>query len=130
MEIKDLISKNYDKYSFGEFISKRRKDLGISIKSVAQDLNVSHPYIYDIEKGNRAAPRNHLDKLIKILQIQPLELDDFYDMAHATHGYFYEFEEYLKTNRYARTALRLAKEKNLSDEEWEDIIIQIAKINN
>lgn len=130
MELKDLISKNYDKYSFGEFIARRRKALGLSLRSVAQDLDVSPPYLADIEKGNRAAPKNHLDKLIASLQIQPSELDDFYDMAHATHGYFYEFEEYLNTNKYARIALRLAKNKNLSDEAWEKIINQMLEDTN
>ena len=125
MEHKNLLPQDYNKYSFGKFITKRRQELGMSLRQLAIEVNLSAAYISDIENGARKAPKNHITEIIKALNIQSCELDDFYAMAHATHGYCYEFEEYLTSHPKARTALRLAKSENMSDEKWEKLINQM-----
>ena len=38
---------------FGDFISKRRLELNMTLRGFAKELGVSAPYLSDIEKGNR-----------------------------------------------------------------------------
>ena len=118
----------YDKFAFGKFITTRRTELGISLRKLSKNIGVSAAYLHDIEKGARKAPENHMKTLIEYLHITDSELDSFFEMAHATTEYFHEFKDYLKTNQYAREFLRLAKEKKLSNEQWQDIINQIKEL--
>ena len=62
------------------------------------------------------------------MRIDEKEIEFFYEMAAATRGITSDVLEYLKNNRYAQMALRLAKEVNLSDEEWQCLISNILEV--
>jgi transcriptional regulator with XRE-family HTH domain len=42
--------------TFGAYIKARRETLGKSIRGLASELDMTSPYLGDIEKGNRYAP--------------------------------------------------------------------------
>lgn len=126
MNSKKIISSNdYNEFSFGKFVTERRKSLGMSVRKLASKIGITAAYLSDIEHGSRKAPNNYMPQFIEHLQITDTELDNFYTMAYVTKGKYFEFKEYLNENHYARTFLRLAKEKKLSDQEWEIIISQL-----
>lgn len=128
MNSKEFINSNdYNEFSFGKFVTERRKSLGMSVRKLASKIGITAAYLSDIEHGSRKAPENYMPQLIEHLQITDKELDNFYKMAYATRGKYFEFKEYLNENYYARVFLRLAKRKNLSNKEWETIIAQISK---
>ena len=54
---------------FGVWLKTCRKEQDMSIRELANELGLSAAYISDIEKGNRKAPVNHLEKLAKISYI-------------------------------------------------------------
>ena len=126
MKSKDFTNWNdYNEYSFGRFVAQRREELGLSARQLSALVGMSPVYLCDIERGHRKAPENYMSAFVTHLKISPEELDNFYIMAYATNGKYFEFKEYLNENYYARTFLRIAKNKNLSEEEWQKIIEQI-----
>ena len=124
----DKSIKNRDK--FGVFVNIRRKELGILLKEFACELNLTPAYITDIEKGNRAAPQKHLEKMIDILKIEDDEVEFFYDLAGCSHSNWQEINEYLSKTPNARKAIRLARDKNISEEEFCLLVSKIEELND
>lgn len=59
----------------GERLKKRRKELGISAESIAEQLGVSYTTVYRYEASSiTKIPVETFDKLCKILNITPAEL--------------------------------------------------------
>ena len=123
--------KDYDEYSFGKYIRQRREELGFSCRAFATMMEISAVYLSDIENGHRKAPlkvrngKDYMKDFVKYLQINENEIELFYEMAAVTRGVASDIQEYLKNNKHAKIALRLAKEVNLSDEEWQCFISYI-----
>ena len=120
----DKIS-NRDK--FGEFVRARRIELGISLRDLAEMLGITPAYLSDIERGNRRAPLEYLEQLAALLAIEESELEFFVDLSGCTHKNWPEINEYLASNKSARTAIRLARDKGLSDEEFLNMVLNMAK---
>lgn len=133
LETKEEVKK-YDEYSFGKYIRQRREELGFSVRAFASIMQMSAVYLSYIENGKRKAPliekngKNHMQDFVKHLQIDEKEILFFYEMAAATRGITSDVLEYLKDNIYAQLAVRLAKEVNLSDEEWKCFISNILEV--
>ena len=119
MDFNDIDSLTYDKYTFGKCIRRQREEMGISVRCLAKNLNISPVYLSDIERGNRYAPvkSNILNGLIEYLKIPEEQVASFYDMAYATKGYS-EYSKYLMENRNARDFLRRVMESDVSSLEW------------
>ena len=119
MDFNDIDSLTYDKYTFGKCIRRQREEMGISVRCLAKNLNISPVYLSDIERGNRYAPvkSNILNGLIEYLKIPEEQVASFYDMAYATKGYS-EYSKYLMENRNARDFLRRVMETDVSSLEW------------
>lgn len=106
---------NRDK--FGVYLRERRLELGMSVRYFAGLLGVSPTYISDIERGNRTAPTNfYLKQIIKLLEVNDEEIEYLYDLAGCTHLNWPEINDYLKDKPYARRALRVVRDKGLTEE--------------
>lgn len=116
---------NRDK--FGVYVKTRREELGINLRDLAKILGISPAYLSDIERGNRTAPLNHLDLIARELKIEDSELEFFYDIAGCTHHNWPEINEYLASNRNARKAVRLARDKGLSEEEFLEMVLKLGE---
>lgn len=114
---------NRDK--FGSFVKCRMEELNMRAIDLAIALHISPAYVADIVKGNRHAPLNHLDDLVQILKVETDDLYYFYDIAGCSHGNWPDINEYLAQNPNARKAIRLAKAKNLSEEEFLNAVNQM-----
>lgn len=120
---------------FGEFVTKRRKDKEISLRGMAELLNLSPAYWSDIEKGRRNPPNiNILGELSKILMLSQEEFDEMVDMASEDRDEIpMDLPEYIKESDLARTALRKARKMTESDGEtstnkaWKDFIKALDK---
>jgi len=64
-------------------------------------------------------------KLIDVLKLKDDELDDFYDLAGCSHSNWADINDYLKDNPNARRAIRLARDRGLTEElyDWINKII-------
>ncbi|MBR1662704.1 MAG: helix-turn-helix domain-containing protein [Ruminococcus sp.] len=134
MNFNDIQPKDYTKTTFGECIRARREELKRSVRDVAKAIQMSPVYLSDIERGLRVAPTgankriNYMDNLIRELKISEGERNAFFTMAEATTGRFSDISSYLSTSHSARVALRLAKEAELSEDEWQKFIDHIREL--
>lgn len=118
---------------FGNFISSKRKEKGISLRMMAKDLNISISYLSDLEQGNKMPPNSsnekYRDLIINIIDY--LNMDDtdkekclnFADNDLAKKGHISnDITDYIGQTPLASVALRKAKDLNYSDEDWKRII--------
>ncbi len=117
---------NNESKNFGLFVRQRREELGLSVRGMAAELDMTPTYLSDIEKGNRSAPTKYLDKIRIVLKIPQEQTNPFCDLAFSSRGHQHEdINPYLGEHPVARVALRRARDLNLSDDQWEAIIRQM-----
>lgn len=118
---------------FGTFIRKKRMELDpyISLRKLAELLNISPVYMSNIETGRDSAPKDEvLVNLARILKLDKKEQEYMYDLAAESKKYIAipsDLPEYITTNEYAKIALRVAKDVDATDEEWRDFIEKLKK---
>ena len=73
--------RDYDEYSFGKYIRRRREELGFSCRAFAIMMQISAVYLSDIENGHRKAPlkvrngKDYMKDFVKHLQIDEKEIE-------------------------------------------------------
>ena len=120
-----------DNLPFGEYVKQRREHLELTMRDFAESVQISPAYLCDIEKGYRNPPAKHLDKFAEVLQITDAEeLNKFYDMAGVgKNGQHADINSYIDGVPSARLALRVAKNKQFTDEQWLQLVEIIKKTN-
>lgn len=110
--------------SFGAFLEAHRKTQGLTMRKFADAIGVTAPYLSDIEKGRRAAPDGKLGDIAETLRLSRSERERMYDLAALTreNQVSIDLSGYIMQTDMARVALRRAKEHDLSDQQWRDII--------
>lgn len=105
---------------FGEYVKQRRESLKMTMRDIAQRVQISPAYLCDIEKGNRKPPEKYLEKFAEALQItDPDELNAFYDSAGVSrNGQHIDINTYIDGLPFARMALRTAKDHHYTNEDW------------
>ena len=125
MNVREFLENNpvQDEKTFGIFLRQRREELGLTLREVASELEVTAAYLSDIEKGNRRAPINYIGELCEVLKILETERLLFEDLANVTHKMACpDMEPYLRNKEIARVALRKARDRDISDEKWAEIL--------
>ncbi len=114
---------------FGKYIRAKREKLGMSLRGLAAEIEITPIYLSDIEKGNRSAPTKYMERLIQVLKItDEQEIHNFYDMAgKSRQNVFSDLNEYIGNTGMARVALRVACDNKVTNEEWQQIINGIKK---
>lgn len=116
---------------FGKFVTKRRKDKGLSLRKMADLVGFSPAYWSDIEKGRRNPPNiDKLEEIAEILNLSQEEKENMIDMASEDRDEIpMDLPEYIKGSELARTALRKAKQlneakgkKDITEKAWEEFI--------
>lgn len=105
---------------FGEYVKQRRESLKMTMRDFAEKVKISPAYLCDIEKGNRKPPEKYLEKFAEVLQITDADkLNAFYDSAGISkNGQHSDINTYIDGLPSARMALRTAKDKHYTDEDW------------
>ena len=121
---------------FGDFISDKRKEKGVSLRMMAKDLEISISYLSDLEQGNKMPPNSSnekykdlINKIINYLEMNDIERkkclnyadNDLVKKGHISN----DITNYIGQTPLASVALRRAKELNYSDEDWKKIIDRI-----
>lgn len=125
MNLRDYINSIpvQDERTFGQFLRQRREELGLTVRGFAKDIDMMPSYLSDVEKGNRHAPMKCLEKIRILLEIPETEKQLFEDLATATRGNGCpDINPYLDKKEIARVALRKARDRDISDEKWEEIL--------
>ena len=125
-----------DEKTFGAFIREKRLELEphVSLRKMAELLNLSPVHMSNIETGRETAPRTEvLNKLVPLLKLNRQEQELLYDLAAKSKDYKYttavpgDLPEYLTTHDYAKIALRVAKDVDATDDEWIEFIEKLQK---
>ena len=128
MNLKEFLKDNppNNKYVFGKFIRFSREQQGKSLRMFAKELNVTASYLSDVENGKRYAPLRLMPVFINKFSIAEDEVQDFYDLAYLTRGKgFPDINEYLRKKPIAVKAVRAARNKDLSGEEFLAILDKV-----
>ena len=106
--------------NFGEFLQKKREEKQITLRGMAAMLEVSAPYLSDIEKGRRNPPE--MEKLELISQILMLNDEDkttMYDLAgKKRNSVAPDLPDYIMEHDYVSAALRTARDLDASEADW------------
>ena len=116
--------------TFGSYIRALRETNNISLRTLAETLQISPAYLSDIERDKRCAPAIASSLPEKIMRELGLEEDAgntqyhrYCDLAGESRGYSYEeINRYLALQPVLRQAIRLAEERGLDDAFWRDVI--------
>lgn len=125
---------------FGKFLKEKRIERNISVREMAKFLGISISYISELETGNKLPPNSSkekygdlIEKIISYLNLSDNEAKRLHDLADSelgSKGYLSnDIADYINKVPEAMVALRKAKDANLSDKQWSDIINNINKAN-
>jgi len=109
-----------DRQVFGAFLKEKRNVRLITVRAMAEMLDVGGGYYSDIESGRRC--RNEigfLDKIIAVLRLSDEDSKTLYDLAGKAEAEAPpDLTGYINDTPKARVALRVAKE-SATDEDWD-----------
>ncbi|MFG6332579.1 MAG: helix-turn-helix domain-containing protein [Lachnospiraceae bacterium] len=115
--------------NFGEFISKKRIEKKITIRKMAEMLNVSAPFLTDVEKDRRNPfDMEKLTQLASILNLSKEENALMLDLAgKKRNAVAPDLPEYIMGRDYVSAALRTARDLDAGEEEWNQFVEELRK---
>lgn len=112
--------------TFGEFIKGKRQNKGISLRRLAEQLNISPVYLCNMEKDRNPAPKDDiLSSMAQMLVLNDEDTRLLYDLAAKSKSnptVSKDLPEYIMDRDIVRVALRTAKDVDATDEEWQAFI--------
>lgn len=114
----------YKSMNFGKFVESKRKELKKTLRGFASELEIAPAYLSDIEKGRRYPPDKKLEDIARILNLTNEEINHLYDLAarEKENTVSLDLPEYIMEKDIVRVALRRARDNNISDTTWEEIL--------
>jgi|EndMetStandDraft_5_1072996.scaffolds.fasta_scaffold135537_3 HTH-type transcriptional regulator, competence development regulator len=97
--------------TFGATVRRLRQEKEIGLREFARRVNISPSFLTAIEKGGCAVPEERVVAFAKALD---QDVDEFLALAGQVSS---DLDEYIRTHRAVATFLRVARDKNLSDED-------------
>lgn len=117
---------------FGEFIVKKREQLGLTARKLAQMLDTSASYLCDIEQGRKKPPftlekQSFYNGIIDILKLDSDQINHMYrcvdeDLQDKEDAISPDLVTYLKENSSNMTAFREIKELQPTDDDLKEAI--------
>ncbi len=125
--------KTNNEQSFGEYIEMLRKERGKSLRETAKAIAVSPQFYSEVEKGRRSAfTAERLDKLRAFFALPDEQAEIMYNKAAKSRKSKdvtvpQDFSDYIVQRDYAMSALRLAKELDANEEDWQRFVDELKK---
>lgn len=106
--------------TFGEYLRQKRQSCNIALRKLAQILDISAPYLSDIENNRRNAPAiDKLELIADTLSLSDTEKSKLFDLAGGSHNEVApDLPQYINQNSYVAVALRKARDLNAREEDW------------
>ncbi len=115
--------------SFGEYLKRNREEKQISLRELARRLDLSAPYLSDVE-NNRRGPltEERLITLVRELHLTEEEETEMYDIIGQQRGLLPpDLNPYVSDRPYVNAALRTAKNLEADEEDWQMFIDELIK---
>jgi len=115
--------------NFGDFIAKKREDRQITLREMARRLEVSAPFLSDVEKDRRYPfDSARLEKVAGILELDKQEVELMYDLAgKRRNSVAPDLPDYIMDRDYVSVALRTARDLDASEKEWLQFVEELKK---
>lgn len=119
------------KETFGSFITKIRKIKGVGLRELARLVELSPEHLCNIEKDRRSAPSYEIQyKIAETLKMTKEEAEILFDLAIETkpipNNVSGDIVEYINNNKNLVRAIRIARDTDISNEQWTEFIEQIS----
>lgn len=115
--------------NFGDFIAKKRVEKGITLREMAKKLEISAPYLSDIENDRRNPfELEKLEQLANILLLSEEERTIMFDLAGEKRDEVApDLPDYIKEREYVSAALRTARDLDAGEEEWLEFVKELKR---
>ena len=113
------------KETFGEFLARKRQEKKIPLRKLALQLDISAPFLCDVEKGRKAPFSNERIELVaRILNMSEEDKTVMMDLAGQWKKTMIapDLPEYINEHDYVKAALRTARDVGAGAEEWQRFI--------
>jgi transcriptional regulator with XRE-family HTH domain len=110
--------------NFGEYLKGKREEKQISLRELARRLEVSAPFLSDVE-NNRRGPltEERLADLAKVLNLNENEKAEMYDIVGKQKGLLApDLNPYVTERPYVNAALRTARNLEANKEDWQRFV--------
>ena len=115
--------------NFGEFLQSKREEKQVTLRSMAEALDCSAPFLSDVEKDRRNPP--DIDKLMKISEILALSVEEQNTMLNLAgrkrNTVPPDLAEYITERDFISNALRTARELDAGEEDWLLLVEELKK---
>ena len=114
---------------FGQFISEQKRKHSLQSKELAEMLSISMGYLSQLEHGKRVCPDQELLKrMIDVFNLNEEERIIIFDLYEKASGKLSpDVVEYVQSKDIVKKALRIARDVNATDNDWEMFIDAIKK---
>ncbi|NCB27315.1 MAG: XRE family transcriptional regulator [Bacteroidia bacterium] len=115
--------------NFGEYLKQKREEKQISLRELARRLEVSAPFLSDVE-NNRRAPltEERLSTLADVLNLSEAEKAEMYDIVGHQKGLLApDLNPYVNDRPYVNAALRTARNLEANEEDWKCFVEELIK---
>lgn len=115
--------------NFGDFIAQKREEKQITLREMAKKLNITPPYLSDVEKDRRNPfDIDKLELLANILLLSEEEKTIMLDLAGKKRNEVApDLPEYIMERDYVSAALRTARDLDAGEEEWLEFVKELKK---
>lgn len=119
-ERKSVKMMDMDYANFGEFINKKRIEKNITLRKMAELLEISAPFLTDVEKDRRNPfDMERLTRLAEILELSKEDNERMMDLAGKKRNEVApDLPDYIMERDYVSAALRTARDLGAGEEEW------------
>lgn len=123
---------------FGKYLKEKRNEKGITTRTMAKDLDISVSYFSELESGAKLPPNSNkkdygdlIQRIINYLELDEESANKMHELADSvlgSNGYMpNDMTDYVKNMPVAMAALRKAKDADISESQWQEIIKQMDK---
>lgn len=121
------MNENY--LNFGDFIAKKREERKITLREMAKKLDITAPYLSDVEKDRRNPfDLEKLELLAGILLLSDEEKTTMLDFAGKKRNEVApDLPGYIMERDYVSAALRTARDLDAGEEEWLEFIEELKR---
>ena len=118
---------NMNNQNFGEFLQTKREQQKITIRQLAEKLDLSAPFLSDVEKGRRNSL--DMDRLVMLRQILNLSDEEYETMLNLAgkqrKTVAPDLPEYIMERDYVSAALRTARDLDAGEAEWQRFVEEL-----
>ena len=117
--------------TFGVYVANKRKEKGISIRSMAKYMGYSAAFWNDVEKGRANPPKySKLEALAEILCLNQEDSIQMFDLAgQDRNSVAPDVGKYINDNYFVISSIRKARDLGANENDWEQFISHLQKKN-